>query len=75
MPADAAGRWCAWPALPAWPLPWLFKLAFAWEQPRALRGRLTRGTSLVAVARRPYGASRKKSITLRRISSSDFVGR
>src|SRR5262249_43598108 len=37
--------------LPPWPLPWLFRLAFAWEQPRALRGRLQRGTSLVAVAR------------------------
>jgi SAM-dependent methyltransferase len=39
--------------LPPWPIPWFFKLAFAWEQPRAIRGRLRRGTSLVAVARRP----------------------
>jgi SAM-dependent methyltransferase len=40
-------------ALPPWPLPWLFRLAFAWEHPKALRGALRRGTSLVAVARRP----------------------
>jgi hypothetical protein len=40
-------------ALPPWPIPWLFRLAFAWEQPRAMNGRLRRGTSLVALARRP----------------------
>jgi SAM-dependent methyltransferase len=40
-------------ALPPWPLPALFQRVFAWEQARALRGALRRGTSLVAVARRP----------------------
>ena len=39
--------------LPPWPLPRLFDLAFAWEHRRALRGALRRGTSLIAVARRP----------------------
>jgi SAM-dependent methyltransferase len=39
--------------LPPWPLPWLFRVAFACEQGRALRGETKRGTSLVAVARRP----------------------
>ncbi len=39
--------------LPPWPLPHVFRLAFAWEKRRALRGKTKRGTSLVAVARRP----------------------
>jgi SAM-dependent methyltransferase len=39
--------------LPPWPLPALFRAAFAWEERRALRGTTNRGTSLVAVARRP----------------------
>ena len=38
--------------LPPWPLPHVFRLAFAWEERRALRGKTKRGTSLVAVARR-----------------------
>ncbi len=38
--------------LPPWPLPWAFRLAFAREQRAALQGRLRRGTSLFAVARR-----------------------
>jgi SAM-dependent methyltransferase len=38
--------------LPPWPLPWLFRWAFDREQSRALDGRLTRGTSLLALARR-----------------------
>ena len=38
--------------LPPWPGPWVLQLAFAWEQERALVGRLTSGTSLFAVARR-----------------------
>jgi SAM-dependent methyltransferase len=62
-------------ALPPWPLPWLFRRAFAWEQDRTLDGRLRRGTSLLALARRPYGASRKNAMTPWRISSSDLVGR
>ena len=36
--------------VPCWPLPWLMKLAFAWEQNRALNGILTTGTSLFATA-------------------------
>jgi SAM-dependent methyltransferase len=38
--------------LPPWPLPWLMSLAYAWEESRALRGRLRTGTSLFAVASR-----------------------
>jgi 2-polyprenyl-3-methyl-5-hydroxy-6-metoxy-1,4-benzoquinol methylase len=64
--------------LPPWPVPALFRAAFAWEEARALSGKTKRGTSLVAVARRPrratagginprpsvdHGASRKYSIT------------
>ncbi|MFO0892141.1 MAG: class I SAM-dependent methyltransferase [Isosphaeraceae bacterium] len=39
--------------LPPWPLPWLARAAFALEHRPALRGRLSTGTSLFAVARRP----------------------
>ena len=38
--------------LPPWPAPWLFRAAFAWEHRRCLAGRLRRGTSLIAIARR-----------------------
>ncbi|MFN0016744.1 MAG: class I SAM-dependent methyltransferase [Pirellulaceae bacterium] len=38
--------------LPPWPAPWLFRAAFAWEHRRCLTGRLRRGTSLIAIARR-----------------------
>jgi SAM-dependent methyltransferase len=38
--------------LPPWPGSWLMNLLFAWEQSRALDGRLSTGTSLFAVARR-----------------------
>jgi SAM-dependent methyltransferase len=38
--------------LPPWPGPSLMKLAYAWEQSRALNGKLQTGTSLFAVARR-----------------------
>jgi SAM-dependent methyltransferase len=38
--------------LPPWPVPVLFRAAFAWERLRALGGKTRRGTSLVAVARR-----------------------
>lgn len=38
--------------LPPWPGAWLMKMFFAWEQRRALDGRLTTGTSLFAVTRR-----------------------
>jgi SAM-dependent methyltransferase len=37
--------------LPPWPLPWLFRIAFACEHGRAICGKLKRGTSLIAVAR------------------------
>ena len=40
-------------SLPTWPLPSLFRAAFAWEKSRALGGKTKRGTSLVAVARKP----------------------
>ena len=65
--------------LPPWPLLHLFRLAFAWEERRALRGKTMRGTSLVAIARRPrtdgrrttdngqVQESRKKSMTPWRI--------
>ncbi len=39
--------------LPPWPAPWLLRAPFAFEHGRALRQRLTTGTSLFAVARRP----------------------
>ena len=42
--------------LPPWPLTWAARLAFLIERPLALRGLLSRGTSLFAVARRPRGA-------------------
>jgi SAM-dependent methyltransferase len=44
-------------ALPPWPLPRPFRWAFDREQTRALDGRLTRGTSLLAAARRAQVAS------------------
>jgi SAM-dependent methyltransferase len=40
-------------SLPPWPAPWIFRAAFAWEQTRALEGKLKVGTSLFALARRP----------------------
>jgi 2-polyprenyl-3-methyl-5-hydroxy-6-metoxy-1,4-benzoquinol methylase len=39
--------------LPPWPLPWIARLAFRVERDLALRGLLSTGTSLFAVARRP----------------------
>ena len=41
--------------LPPWPLPWAARLAFLIEQPLALGGLLSTGTSLFAVARRGSG--------------------
>jgi 2-polyprenyl-3-methyl-5-hydroxy-6-metoxy-1,4-benzoquinol methylase len=38
--------------LPPWPLPWIARMAFRYEQGRAIRGDLQMGTSLFAVARR-----------------------
>ena len=39
--------------LPPWPGPYLFRTVFALEETAALAGKLKRGTSLFAVARRP----------------------
>ncbi len=39
--------------LPPWPGPLIFRVAFAFEQPRALAGTLRTGTSLFAVAHKP----------------------
>ena len=41
--------------LPPWPGPWVLKAGFVLEQQKALDGKLTTGTSLFAVARRPVG--------------------
>jgi SAM-dependent methyltransferase len=49
-PAEAYRRYLR---VPPWPGPWLLRLAYALEQPRALARRLRSGTSLFAVARRP----------------------
>jgi SAM-dependent methyltransferase len=38
-----------------WPLGWVMRAGFAWEQARALAGRLRTGTSLIAIATRPRG--------------------
>ena len=40
--------------LPPWPAPLLMQALYAWEQPRALKGKLRTGTSLFAVARRTH---------------------
>jgi SAM-dependent methyltransferase len=39
--------------LPPWPLGWVARVAFAMEQEKAIQGRLSLGTSLFAVGRRP----------------------
>ncbi len=49
-PAEAYRRYLK---LPPWPLPAIARLAFRLEHDRALRGVLSTGTSLFAVARRP----------------------
>src|SRR5208337_5600656 len=41
--------------LPPWPGPWVLRAGFALEHSRALGQRLDAGTSLFAVARRPWG--------------------
>jgi hypothetical protein len=38
--------------LPCWPLPLMMKLLHAWEQPRAMSGKLATGTSLFVIAKR-----------------------
>lgn len=48
--ASAAKTYADYLRLPPWPAPWLMKMAYAWEQSRALKGKLHTGTSLFAVA-------------------------
>ncbi len=48
--------------LPPWPGPWLLTTAFALEKPHALAGRLRTGTSLFALARRPFDSHREVSV-------------
>jgi SAM-dependent methyltransferase len=48
----AARTYADYLRLPPWPGPWLMRLAYLWEQPRTLLGRLRTGTSLFAIARR-----------------------
>jgi 2-polyprenyl-3-methyl-5-hydroxy-6-metoxy-1,4-benzoquinol methylase len=50
--------------LPPWSLPWGFHLAFAWEQGRAIDGRSRTGTSLFAVARRPFESPSAHPLTV-----------
>jgi hypothetical protein len=55
-PSRTYGRYLR---LPPWPIPVVFRVAFALEQRPSLAGKLTTGTSLFAVARRqaaPIGA-------------------
>lgn len=40
-------------SLPPWPAPLLLRLAYAFEETRAMEGRLSRGSSLFATARHP----------------------
>lgn len=58
-PAQAYRRYLE---LPPWPIPTIARLAFAMENPRALRGRLHTGTSLFAVARR--GGERAQALAI-----------
>jgi 2-polyprenyl-3-methyl-5-hydroxy-6-metoxy-1,4-benzoquinol methylase len=56
LPSRTYGRYLR---LPPWPIPVVFRIAFALEQRPSLAGKLTTGTSLFAVARRqaaPIGA-------------------
>lgn len=58
-PGDsAAASYRRYLRLPPRPVPWALRLPFAWEQSRALAGRLRTGTSLFAVARRPEATPR-----------------
>jgi SAM-dependent methyltransferase len=55
--ADPAKTYADYLRLPPWPAPCLMKLIYAWEQPRALKGKLHTGTSLFAIAVRQTQAS------------------
>lgn len=48
----AAKTYADYLRLPPWPAPWLMQCLYQWEHHRALRGKLSTGTSLFAVARR-----------------------
>jgi SAM-dependent methyltransferase len=48
--SNGAARYSDYLRLPPWPGPLVMKLAYTWEQSRALRGKLHTGTSLFAVA-------------------------
>jgi SAM-dependent methyltransferase len=50
--ANAPKTYADYLRLPPWPAPLLMRMCYAWEQSRALQGRLQTGTSLFAVARR-----------------------
>jgi SAM-dependent methyltransferase len=45
--SETYGRYLRLP----WPARWILRVGFAWEQGRALSGKLTTGTSLFAIAR------------------------
>lgn len=49
---DKAKTYADYLRLPPWPIPWFMKLAYKWEQSKALSDRLRTGTSLFAIARR-----------------------
>jgi SAM-dependent methyltransferase len=50
--ADNAKIYAEYLRLPRWPLPLMMKLLHAWEQPRAMSGKLATGTSLFVIAER-----------------------
>lgn len=51
-PGGASKTYADYLKLPPWPIPLIMNLVYTWEQPRALRGKLRTGTSLLAVAAR-----------------------
>jgi SAM-dependent methyltransferase len=52
---SGAKKYSEYLRLPPWPGPLIMKLAFAWEQRRAVRGKLHTGTSLFAIAKLQSG--------------------
>jgi SAM-dependent methyltransferase len=50
--SNAAKTYTDYLRLPPWPVPWLMRLLYRWEQPRALEGKVQTGSSLFAVAKR-----------------------
>jgi SAM-dependent methyltransferase len=49
---DHAKRYADYLRLPRWPFPLIMKLLYVWEQPRAMSGKLSTGTSLFVIAER-----------------------